>query len=472
MIYCRNFDISKDNPFVFYNKEKYFEQIENKLLKQYGIPRAIIKDTIIRELGNSDKQKIGFVKYFLFFIILILSVFFYKKKDKKAGDIIFDNFTINAYDRFYKYLFNKFSNKSFAYISKEKSNSYPEQVKFIRIRKLYNKKISLKIIKNEIFNYFKYKKYSAQYGIDLVTLHIKILHWIARYTSDMDNITYKILISSGDNYYNALRYYIYKKSICNIFLFQNGTRGAGFHNISKDYCTYCDIYFAYGTQSILLQQGMFAKKKISFGSISLLPYIDDKSYNRKPKYDIVFLEQMTPFYDSDFENKVLKNATFENYMLMIDNLVKFSNEFSNLKILYRVTTVKRESYPKIVDEIEKKLKNSNIIVDFNIHNNSLDAIINSNISVLYSSSIGFEAIGLGKKVLFLNYNNLDFVLSSVDEIGVLTNKSYNSFKDKLLGLIDDESIDTNKYFLKNKKLFMNISKYSNRFLNTIIYKSL
>lgn len=469
MIECRGYDNNKSNPFYFYDETDSFDYVEKLFQDKYSIPQKIIKDTIIRELASSSRLKIDFFKYYSFIALLFVSILLSRKKKYMGGEILLDNFTENAYERFYQYIKNEHKEKQFAYLSKEKSAHYPINTDFIKISKFYERKIAFKIFINEFFSYYKYKKLSKIYGVDYVTLVVKLLHWTARYTSDVENIKYKLLISSGDNNYNAIRYYIYKKNaIKNIFLFQNGTRGAGLHNISKDYCVYCDYYFAFGTQSISFQSGMVAKKKIPFGSISLMPYANN--LKTSPQYDIVFLEQMTPHHDKEYEGKNLKNATYENYMLMIDNLVKFSNDFPALKILYRITTLgKRNFYPKIVEDINLKLYGSNVIFDIDIHKNSYEAIINARLCILYSSSVGFEALGLGKKVLFLNYNNLDFVFSRTEETGVLTDNSYMLFKEKLINLLKDDK-KTDKYYADKRKFFMNIHGYSPRFLNKIIQK--
>ena len=466
MFKCKGFN-REDDPFIYYDNENSFRTLENYFESKYSIPKNILQDTIIRELVSSSNKKVSLLKYYGFIFILLVSTIFYKKKKKHKGDILFDNFTITAYNRFYKHIYENLENKKMSYLSSEISEQYPTDISFVKTNKLYERKISFKIIFNELFGYFKYKSMSKKFGIDYLYISTKILYWLAKYKTDIDNVNYKLLISNGDNYYNAIRYYIYKQSaIKQIFLFQNGTRGANIHNISKDYCVYSDYYFAHGTKSILLQKGMNAKKKIPFGSISLLPYL--KSKQKELKYDIVFLEQMTPHRDKLFEGKEVKNATFENYMLILEHLAKFSNEFPNLKILYRVISVKRDVYPDLVKEIDERLKNSNVIIDEHIHNNSHEAIINSNVCLIYSSTVGFEALGLGKKVLFFNYNNLDFVLSKKDEIGVVIEKSYETFKKKVLYVTNNDNHKIQDYYNQRKKIFMNTRSYSNKLLNKLI----
>jgi len=115
---------------------------------------------------------------------------------------------------------------------------------------------------------------------------------------------------------------------------------------------------------------------------------------------------------------------------------------------------RKKKFAKIYDSI---IENSNIVLDEDLSNNSYDAVLKSNIVVFYSSSIGIEALGIGKNILSINFNKKHFCkLTEEDSIGMLYEKSYELFENKLLFLLDinnKKKIDT--YYQKMKKLYIN-----------------
>lgn len=453
--------------YYYLKNEKIFSYFEEKFKKDFDIPKNIIKDTIkgylvqiVCNQGVSTqllKKRSVIVSIFLypivFFYFFYLS-FFAKKSNKAEVDILYEEWNSigTHFEKFYMPIYKTLLNRKQAVFSvtKEKNSSFQNDIEIIErsINFNFEKEISQKVFKKSFTNFFVLVNFSIKYDFDFLNLYLRILRAMCKYETESKNIKADFLITACDNGYNALRYYIYKKNgIKNIISIQNGIRGSN-HPYAGDMYLYSDFYCSYGKEQIKNMHGLKIKEIIYTGSFPLFFLSQSYKNNIIIVYDIVFIEE---YSNIDLENSY-KVTTFKK---ILKNLIKLS-ENNNLKIAYRVRKVREIALDKYYLQIDELLKNTNIIFESSQSINSYEAIMKAKMVLTYSSSMGFEALGLGKKVLFCNYDNFDF-LENKDSVSVSLNSDYEEFEKKLLYLLNTDYSLIENHYNKLKLDYMNIN---------------
>lgn len=466
----------------YYEMNDSFHDFEQTIYHTLGINNEIssrfLKRMLISTITKKSRfdiysKKLIFLSILLYIpivIYLLISIMLgcFQKKQNYNIDILFDGWNLNeqdnlnTFDRFYKDLLVDLKQHKLAifkpYIFKKKDTSIALRynLDIISNSVLLNKVASKSILKSFLINYIKIIQMSLQTGTNFFYLYSKIIYHYILYTLRVQNISrVKYFISAGDNYFDAMMYQVYKNNgVENIYLIQTAIRGENY--LSSFYIT-CDNYFRFDDKMINGHLGLKAYKEvIGVGSLRLYNAISGIEIV-KPIYDIVFIE--TPFWNNNILNK--KDplyAQVKSYFESLELLSKFSKKHNDLKITYRI---KRNEYPKeqslFLEKRDNILSESNIIFDDNIHKNSYEAILDSKVTIFVVTTMGLEAISIGKRVLCCNFENFDFLISQNDEIGVLIENSYIKFENKLLNLlnIEDEIIDN--YFKEKRAAYGDVS---------------
>ena len=449
------------------NNKKLLKYFEDKLYKDFDIPKYITKDTIKRYLvqivcnqGASTqllKKRNVILSIFLypivFFYFFYLSLFA-KKSNKAEVDILYEEWNSigTHFEKFYRPIYKALSPRKQAVFSvtKEKNSSFQNDIEIIErnINFNFDKEISQKVFKKSFTNFFSFLNFSIKYDFDFLNLYLRILRAMCKYETESKSIKADFLITACDNGYNALRYYIYKKNgIKNIISIQNGARGDN-HPAGGDMYIYSDFYFSHGKLQTKNMHGLKVKEIIYSGSFTLY-FLSQKYKNINIDYDVVLIEQYVP---GELEN----SYKFSTFKKIIENLKQFSKKNKNLKIAYRVRMTReicQNNHYLIVDEL---LKNTNIIFESSQSNDSYEAIMKSKVVLNYCSTLGFESIGFGKKVLTCNYDNFDF-LENKDSVSVSLNSDYEEFEKKLLYLLNTDYSLIENHYNKLKLDYMNIN---------------
>jgi len=465
----------------FYNDD--FKDFEEVLNTTFGIKDEISAKFLKRMLTNTVikksridiyNKKLILLSIFLFIpIILYLfsSLIFriFKKNKSNKYDVVFEGWNIDeegnfrSFEKYYKGLIDKLPDCNLAIF---KPHNFEQKDNHIASR--YN----LDIIENDLFlnsndakkilarfmsNYIKIVKMSLKTNTNYIYLFSKFFYHYVMYTVRVQNISKAgYFISAGDNYFDALMYSIYKKNgINNILLIQNSVRSEDY--LASFYIT-CDKYFSLDSQIKNGYLGLEAYEKIvpinSIGLYNAISNIEIKS----PKFDIVFIE--TPFNNMNISNeKDPLHLQTKCYFDTLELLSEFSKEHTDVKIIYRVKKKEHpESYSTFVEKRDKILNVSNIKLDIDIHNNSYEAIVDSKVTLFVVTTMGIEAITIGKRVLCCNFEKFDFLISKKDEIGVLVDKDYSLFRNKLLKLLCMEDENINKYFEEKRSVYGDITE--------------
>lgn len=453
----------------FYTQnEEDFEKYFNILSPVINIPAEILKNTIKRVLVGSltGKQKKyihkrdGIFDFVLSCMMLgylfVLSFVGCTKKEENNYDVLLEEWGGKAYDGFYKSLhknISEFSVKIFSITNKKESISKKvsnEDILYVRNRYVFSKAAARKLFFIQVKYFFQILRLGKKSKINFVKLTLLIYRYILLYETDTININAKVLVSAGDNYYNGLRYYIYKKNgIENILLIQNGYRDGKNSVSSGDMYSYSDYYFGFGVKSIESQPQMNTTYKIPIGSIRLYNAIKDYS-DIKEEYDVVFVD--------GYANIKTDNYNVNTYRKIVENLVKFKKEMKDIKVLFRTNPGRVTTNDYYIVQRDLQLRESGIIFDDFISKNTYEAVSRSKVVLFYRTTVGLEALALNKKVLMCNYDKKAHFYSDKEDIGCLVDASYKSFKEKVLGLLNDNSNEVNLYYSNLKKDYMDLSE--------------
>ncbi len=467
------------NKVKFFYKKTNFDDFENIINSVFTIEsdisarflqRILISTITKRSRINIFDIKISILSFSLFipiifYLLLSLLLGNFSKNKKHQADIILELWNKsekdneNALNRFYSNMIPYFKNYNLYLFQTRNTNtklSKKYSLDVIVSNDIFlNKNDSIKLLVKTLLNLKKIFTLTYRKKINFIYLYAKFFYHFILYTLKAQQISnIKYLISAGDNYYDALMYKIYQNNnIHNICLLQTSMRGEDY--LSSFFIT-CDHYFKLDQQLPDNFLGLKAYQSVTYtGSVRLYNTISSINI-QQPKFDIVFLE--TPFYKEnilDPNNSLYlhSKAYFETLQL----LSEFSKQFPKLKILYRV---KRLMYDRghtfFLEKRDEILSSSNIIFDSNLHANSYEAILNSQLIIYVVTTMGVEAITMGKKVLCCNLEKFPFLLSDKDEIGVLTKNDYFKFEKKILYLLSDHDIHINTYFEEKRKKYGNI----------------
>ena len=465
----KNFNYFNSVESFYEANSEVFSILIEKISYDFNIENSILKDAIKRTLsevldGGPKSflwtKRVPFKYKLLYYAVMsffFLNVFFGKKIKKPIyKKVVFDMWNISGYD-FYKPLLRHLKKNDVMMFITNHQNSLKkvdfDSAKLTASKYFYDSKVSKNIFKTQISAFGFYSDISAQLNINIIHIVLNIFRNIAIYNTHAKQINCYALFSAGDNYYNSLRYSIYKKNgIKNIVLLQNGLRTGEWYNDSVDLYTYCDYYFGFGNEQINVQKGMVCPNKVPIGSLKLDFMLDRyQNYNKKENFDIVFLasyeENDTPY---------IKVKTYEK---IINNLCSFKKNHPNLSVYY--SDKKRDNLSRKYRLMIDQLNSSGIVCSSKKIDNSYEAILCSEVVLFYRTTIGLEALAMDKVVLNLNYDNDMFPMSQKDCYSVLKNSSYVEFENRLLSLLNVSKVSVVD---DNKKLtysYMNNSSYNN-----------
>jgi hypothetical protein len=451
-------------------KNLFFQSLLSNLSLILDVPKEILEKRSNQILFKSYKfekkkfnKKFNFIYIFWDFAILFLSIIFllinnfiYIKKKTKKYDIICDNIhtisDVECHQNFSKNF------KSVLFLSYTKLN-------------LFNRKINIIYIKNELFNFidFQFKKrlflfffifkvlfYSLYHRINLFFIFKSIIY---------DFIKYEQLYSqyTGKYYFN---YRFYDTNVLHNYLFKKrgGLKTSCFQKniciLSLSCFVYSDIFFTLGNNQGKICKELGGEIKIIKPVGSL--FMENKWFNSNqntsnaPNIDILILGINAPWprgcINNDFHNSYYKK--------FIPWIKKISKEFPNKNILYK----HHNNYPGDSREA-KLLSNSNIKVIIDDKNlNSYGWAFKSKLILSFASTMVVELLGNNKEAYFIDPGGInDQWFYGIKQLNKYKINDYKSLKNLVL----KKNYKSNKvphekrnyYCLKSNNTIEKISKF-------------
>ena len=284
----------------------------------------------------------------------------------------------------------------------------------------------------------------------------------------------KILITFVDN--NNLISNL-NKFIKNIkcFSIQNGTRYKSIRKNSFTDIKEFPIYFTWGSfeKKLIENNNGFMQKNIIAGSLKYGIYktafkkeIDDKKY-------VVFVSQWRPGKNNIFD---IVHRPYESINLIeIYNFCKANNlKFKicpNFNFKSQEFLEEKEYFSKLINNINDILINKSSDLD------SYDICDKSILIINHFSSIGFEFLGAGKKVIFLGNRKKNFtyepgweqnLIKIPDELKIFTDNKEELFK-KFNNLLKMDNGSYSTLISESKQMYMS---YQDKYLHEIIQEEI
>tara|TARA_B100001059_G_C17810513_1_gene571971 strand:- start:1391 stop:2218 length:828 start_codon:yes stop_codon:yes gene_type:complete len=242
-----------------------------------------------------------------------------------------------------------------------------------------------------------------------------------------------------------------------LLAYQNGLR-------FREYALFGNCFdhlFCYGQSSLELYKSLHAK----IYNYDFVPSIilSNNKYlidSKKEVIDILFIDEGLPYSSK-------KSFTFdfsrENYIKMyIKDIIQFSKNYNKLNIVFQLRPY--EDYENEIYEYAKSIFNNTLIkVNKNTDNfETYRQIQCSKIIVTNQSTIGIEALSMGKTAIFTNHSRRNEIL--INHPFQLKYKGYNSFEEIIIKFLNKN----NEKLINRTSFFMAPAKSVDT--NDIIYK--
>lgn len=470
----------------FYKLHKVsFTEFEFFLEQDFKIPKDITGDAVKSYLGSAFNfgenyrtlQSQSLATHFIYILailyFLLLSIFGRRNFKEQKVDVLFENCFSSGIQDDYIGLYNNLGHHNLGVMQTSRIRGYSlfkfwksEDINigglsrnvfrtYAKYSGYYNSAISQRILFSLCKRYKSYVKLSNLMGLNFLQLALRISKSIAVYETDIGPLKAKVLISFDDNAYRSLRYYIYKQKINSIMVIQNGCRMGFESNRLGDMYLYSDYYFGFGKKSIQIQSGMKSTNKLGVGSLRLFNVISNNNYssNSSYEYDVIFLEQLS-------ESEV-PAYSFITYRKCIELICKFAIDNPQYTVAYR-TRISRRNLSFMGEKINTNallidgmLKGAGIYISDDMTKDSYLEVLRSKVVIFYTSTLGFEAIGMNKRVLNLNLDKLSLGISNKNEIDALVDYDHNLFQEKLHYLLKSSDSKLSELLRCRKMQFMN-----------------
>lgn len=228
------------------------------------------------------------------------------------------------------------------------------------------------------------------------------------------------------------------------------------NNNNKDflYTFYC---FSQSEKKSFLENGFNIKKFIPIGSFNGGIYWKNRIINKEPIYDICYISQWFDVNKESFPHegaKKLFDADVAAVKFLEMSLIRLIDEYD-----YSLTiALRNEDCSEELEHFKSIFGNkAKYILSDKEKFSSYNAADSANLIINIYSTLGAEAMGFGKKVLFCNGSN-DFNIGlPAAEFCYYEGNVYNEFKEKVVELL---SIEIEKYQEMSLKLLPNIMQYS------------
>lgn len=425
-------------------KNNNFIRLAGELSSATKIDYKIILITLKRFLMTSheyypDHLKRNIKNRLISFSFIIWSIKTLIKSGRQAGKeksgIILDNWAYGVMDNFYgKYLVAELKGHykckiiDFNYFNRIKIDNaikyFPGFKNCLKINKLLQKsqKIDLSLYIYEFFKQF------------LTGLEIRELfrpEWI---------------ISGNDNGLSRVKAV---SSGAKLLLIQNGSR-----LFTSDGCfLYSDIYISMGSGKFLesaSERGCIFSRVFSYGSLRLYNYLNTHNHKDDEDHEVYDVLYVSAWHQSDWDKyyHYSREAEEKNILLLIE-----AAENSNLRFAYRC---------RYDNEIEHLLK-AGLVSDKIFYIpfrgiNIYDTLIKSRLVLSAFSTSGLEAMGINKKVGFINQSGNQELNSVYSDLKIeYTGENENSlleFIDKML----KRKIEYNDYIIQNQSFVKAVVK--------------
>lgn len=443
---------------------KFGKQIIKFYSSRLRIPEEICSQYIKQKIASNFNSKLLNFTYssslfhilimaFKYFFFIFYILFFSKKisNNKKKFSLLIDDIQqLSEFSR-WKDLENCFPENETIYISRFTSKDLPKN-KNIACRKVlhgYSRQLALNIgLKKLVSDLFYIFFISLKLNVNFFNIHLYLINDYLYYISLFERYKSKYLIQDRHlGRTNALKNYLFKLS--------GGSSAACIQKNIVQHNGYAlfydvDIFFSYGNKTAedMLKLGGRIEKVCPVGSLAL----NNSTFYSKQKSKVKDIDILYIGINAINSNK----TDWSGYYESIKWLVKLSNQNKNLNIVIK-------HHPSWTFDIKEEeiIKNSKI-KHLDKNKDSYDAANQSNFILTYGSSMGYELMGYGFDVIFMDPDFKNPFINNFVRNDEKVISEYNKLENML----------NNPFYLNNNKINKEDYCYQNKDVSKNIYEIL
>ena len=446
---------------LFFSKKKKYKKIIVELVciinssKNKNLAALSVKKYSDNSYNFQKNQFLNlliyiFLLFFIGFFMLIKSNSFIGKRKEEKVDIIIHARNKKIYYQFFSKISKKLN--KFNYKIQGETFDYPI------IGNNFNIANSIRVILLIIFFMpliivlsFLSKKNYFQSIVRSIIIYSRTFNHFKLYPTN-------IYLTFEDNGCSPAFYDAFKNSGgIKLLAYQNGLRFR-----EKSLVGNCfDHLFCYGQSSLELYKSLNAKI-VNYDFVPSIILSNNKYLKKKKKeiIDILFIDEGLPYSS---KNSYTYDFNKQNYLKMyIKDIIQFSKNNNKLNIVFQLRPY--ENFENKIFEYAKSLFiNTQIKVNKNIDDyETYRKIQYSKMIVTNQSTIGIEALSMGKTAIFTNHSKRNEIL--VNHPFQLDYKGYKSFEDIIIKFLNKK----NKKLINRSSFFVIPAKSVDT--NDILYK--
>ena len=255
----------------------------------------------------------------------------------------------------------------------------------------------------------------------LARLHVVLLRKIGLYTSDVAGLSAPVYVTAEHTAWSWLRHHLYTTNgIGAVVLIQNGMS----RTLRADTYLSVDHYFTFGAIEAEIP-GLRCPDLRPVGSL-LLAEVKDQLRDIRPDYHMAFIESLVVKDFASWRN--------DSYETLLDHLARFMTEHPGLRLIIctkdSTRAVLTPEERVVTDVRDAKLDKVGADRSDRMGLTSYAALARAPVALTYISAMGLEALGLGLRPLFCNYDAFA-ALPPADDVAVLCDRSYEAFAQRL-----------------------------------------
>ena len=464
--------ISKDlkNFIDKFTQEKIIKNYINKINLYLEVPPKILSDEfkiiLFKSFINNKGKfnKIYFKRSIFFLFLKTLATYLYIKLFSKKF------LSSNKFDLIIDDIDDNNSPDKFVKLSKKISTIFISSRNLKKIKNVYRFKNYKNCLDNIVFLdkpfvfillLFNTLYFSLKSNNNLFPFLLNIIKTVAKYETIFTEIKSKFLLQERHYNTSALKNYIFKKKGGYI---SAATQKNIFQINSLGMYVYCDTLFTLGShisKNKLKNFNCEVKTLVPTGSLAMeLNYYDQKVNNNLSSFDLlVFASDHNKEFHSGYDNY------YKEYLIHYDWILKFAKKFNNFKIGIKLKKVITD---KNVQNKFNKINNVYFLFDEAKLSDSYFLALKSKSLCTWSSTLGYEFLGTGRKVFFVDpdFKNISFIPNNKTTLQFKIN-NYKIFEKKIL-----EQIKSPKKRKYKKQKMMDYFCLNSKYSTKIIYNYL
>lgn len=409
----------------------------DRIAAAFDLPSQMVADTVRRRLimDFAEKNQLGgpgllwkISSVFWLLLSMVAGHLCAPKKDDQRRDVLLDYWGGDNFIH-YREAYEAIGDANMAVFSRlPQADGYPAGLPVIYRKPPFMAppRVALKGLL-VLGRYLVSRAFKKKRNISIFYVIVILIRKIGQYYYDVYGLNSDVFLSSGDNYFEGVRYAIYKQSsIKSVQVIQNGVRGAWL----SDVFLYSDVYYSMGEDISAAIPEHHPGVVIPVGSVRGAENCRAIGDDVPISFDLTFIEQL---FDYDIDG----TGSMFSYDKLVKDLVRFAREHPQLSICVATRPLRETFTGSLADRrdgFDELMDLPNVRYSDRLGMTSYGAVAASKMVLAYTSTLAMEAALFDRPYLYCYDDELLFLQPS--GIGHLFNPSYEEMADRILAIMN------------------------------------